>query len=62
MITQSLVYMYVCKICEENFTAIGGHFLGYINPTWSSGIRTVSVNVNSSESTGDCFSSGQFKG
>ena len=33
----------------------GGRFHGKVNPTWSSGIHTVSVTVNSSESTGALF-------
>ena len=39
----------------------GGHFHGWVNPTRSSGIRTVSVTVPTNQ-LDYCFSSGRFKG
>ena len=41
----NVVYAYVCKIGEEKFVGDGGRFHGWVNPTRSSGIRTVSVSV-----------------
>ena len=48
------MYMYLIYV-RRSLAAVGCRFRGYINPTRSSGIRTVSVNVNSNESTGPLF-------
>ena len=51
----NVVYVYVYLVGG------GGHFHGWVYPTRSSGIRTVSVTVPTNQ-LDYCFSSGRFKG
>ena len=58
----NVVYVYVRYV--RNLATVGCRFQGEVNPTRSSGIRTdtVSVTVNSIESTGPLYQfSGPFK-